>query len=59
LLVPYTIEQDEGGIWCAHAVLRPGVFAHGEGDTPDAALADLRTAFTLLTEEFGTPAELM
>ena len=59
MLVPYTIEQAEDGSWCAHAVLRPGVSARGEGDTPDAALADLRTAFTLLTEEFGTPAELM
>ena len=23
--VPYTVEQDEDGIWCAHAQLRPGV----------------------------------
>jgi hypothetical protein len=22
--VPYTVEQDEDGIWCAHAQLRPG-----------------------------------
>ncbi|MFE1169878.1 hypothetical protein [Nocardiopsis sp. NPDC058789] len=59
MLVPYTIEQDEDGVWCARAVLRAGVSAHGEGDTPDAALADLRTAFALLTEEFGSPAELL
>lgn len=57
--VPYTIEQDEVGGWCARAVLRAGVTAHGEGDTPDAALADLRAAFSLLTEEFGSPAELL
>ncbi|WP_017581896.1 hypothetical protein [Nocardiopsis valliformis] len=59
MLVPYTIEQDGDGVWCAHAVLRPGVSARGEGDTPDAALAELRVAFALLTEELDTPAELM
>ncbi|MGW5878839.1 hypothetical protein ACWFMI_20055 [Nocardiopsis terrae] len=59
MLVPYTIEQDENGVWCARALLRPGTGARGEGETPDAALADLRAALTLLTEEFGTPAELM
>ncbi|GAA1083646.1 hypothetical protein [Nocardiopsis metallicus] len=59
MLVPYTIEQDEDGVWCAHAVLRPGVSAHGEGDTPDAALAELRAAFALLAKEFDTSAELM
>jgi hypothetical protein len=32
--VPYTVEQDEDGVWCAHAQLRPGVGANGEGDTP-------------------------
>ena len=59
MLVPYTIEQDEDGVWCAHALLRPGVSAHGEGDTPDAALADLREAFAVLVKEFDSPAELM
>lgn len=59
MLVPYTIELDEDGSWCARARLRPGVAAHGEGDTPDAALADLREAFALLVEEFGMPVELM
>jgi hypothetical protein len=29
--VPYTVEQDEDGVWCAHAQLRPGVGANGEG----------------------------
>ena len=37
-------EQDEDGVWCAHAQLRPGVGANGEGDTPEAAVADLREA---------------
>ena len=59
MLVPYTIGQDEDRAWRAHAVLRPGVCAHGAGDTPDTALADLRAAFSPLTEEFDTTAELM
>ena len=54
----YTIEQDEDGVWCAHAQLRPGVGAHGEGDTADAAIADLREAMAGLIAEFGVPDEL-
>jgi len=27
--VPYTIEQDEDGVWCAHALLDSG--PHGKG----------------------------
>jgi predicted RNase H-like HicB family nuclease len=56
--VPYEIEQDEDGIWSAHAQLRPGIGAHGAGDTPDAAVADLRVALSGLIEEFGPPQEL-
>lgn len=56
--VPYTIEQDEDGVWCAHAQLQPMVGAHGEGATREAALEDLREALTGLVEEFGTPEEL-
>ena len=56
--VPIVIEQDEDGVWCAHAQLRPGVGAHGEGDTEDAALEDLREALTALIQEFGVPREL-
>jgi predicted RNase H-like HicB family nuclease len=56
--VPYTVEQDEDGIWCAHAQLRPGVGANGEGDTADAAIADLREALEALIAEFGAPEEL-
>lgn len=32
--VPYTVEQDEDGVWCAYAQLRPGVGANGDGDSP-------------------------
>lgn len=56
--VPYTVEQDEDGIWCAHAQLRPGVGANGEGDTASAAVADLREALEALIAEFGAPDEL-
>jgi hypothetical protein len=56
--VPYTVEQDEDGVWCAHAQLRPGVGANGEGDTAAAAIADLREALVGLIAEFGAPDEL-
>lgn len=56
--VPYTVEQDEDGIWCASAQLRPGVGAVGDGATADEAIADLREALTALIEEVGAPPEL-
>jgi predicted RNase H-like HicB family nuclease len=56
--VPYIVAQDEDGVWCAHAQLRPGVGANGEGDTLDAAVADLREALEGLVAEFGAPDEL-
>ena len=56
--VPYTVEQDEDGVWCAHAQLRPGVGANGEGATSSDAVADLREALAGLIAEFGAPEEL-
>jgi predicted RNase H-like HicB family nuclease len=56
--VPVVVERDEDGVWCAHAQLRPGVGAHGEGDTEQEAIDDLREALTGLIEEFGVPREL-
>jgi predicted RNase H-like HicB family nuclease len=56
--VPYTVEQDEDGVWCAHGQLRPGVGANGEGDSPEAAIADLQEALTAVIAEFGIPDEL-
>ena len=53
--VLYTVDQDEDGIWCAHAQLRPGVGAHGEGESAQAAITDLREALTGLIAEFGVP----
>jgi predicted RNase H-like HicB family nuclease len=54
--VPYVLEQDEDGVWCASAVFRPGAGAVGDGDTPEAALADLREALLLLLEDVEPPA---
>jgi len=51
-------QQIEDGVWCAHAQLRPGVGANGEGDTAEAAIADLREALVALVAEFGAPDEL-
>ena len=56
--VPIVVQRDEDGGWCAHAQLRSGVGAHGEGDTEEAALDDLGQALTGLIEEFGVPREL-
>jgi predicted RNase H-like HicB family nuclease len=56
--LPVVVERDEDGVWCAHAQLRPGVGAHGEGGTEEAALDDLREALLGLIQEFGPPREL-
>jgi predicted RNase H-like HicB family nuclease len=56
--VPYTLEQDEDGVWCASAQLRPGAGAAGDGTTAEEAIADLREALTALIEEVGVPQEL-
>jgi len=55
--VPYTVEQDETGWWCAHASL-PGGGANGEGRTAEEAVADLREALGGWFAEFGVPDEL-
>jgi predicted RNase H-like HicB family nuclease len=47
---PYVVEQDEDGVWCASALLRPGVGAFGDGATPEEAVTDLRTALETLVE---------
>jgi predicted RNase H-like HicB family nuclease len=56
--VPYVVEQDEDGAWCASAVLRLGVGATGDGLTREDAVADLRAGLELLIEEVGIPDEL-
>jgi predicted RNase H-like HicB family nuclease len=56
--VPYTVEEDEDGVWCAHAQLRPSVGANDEGATREEAVDDLREALAGLIAEFGVPDEL-
>jgi predicted RNase H-like HicB family nuclease len=56
--VPYTVEQDEDGAWCARAQLRPGVGANGEGETAEAAITDLREALMGLLGEFRAQDKL-
>jgi len=56
--VPYVVVQDEDGVWCASAQLRPGVGAVGDGPTAEAAIADLRDALEALLAEVGPPDEL-
>jgi hypothetical protein len=53
--LPHTVEQDEDGVWCAHAQLRLGVGAHGEGGSREGAIADLCEALIGLIAEFGVP----
>jgi predicted RNase H-like HicB family nuclease len=48
--VPYTLEQDEDGIWCAHAWLGSSGGANGNGATPDEAIADLREAVQMVID---------
>jgi predicted RNase H-like HicB family nuclease len=57
--VPYTIEQDEDGIWCAAAALTPDAFANGQGATREAAIEDLKAAIELLAESVGVPEQLV
>jgi predicted RNase H-like HicB family nuclease len=53
LHIPYIVNQDEDGVWCAHVQLRPQMGANGEGETPEAAIANLYEALTGLIAEFG------
>jgi hypothetical protein len=57
--IPYVVELDEDGVFCAHAQLAPGIGAHGEGSDEDSAVADLREALGGLIAEFGVPREVI
>ena len=56
--VPYTLEQDEDGAWCASALVRPGAGAVGDGATREEAVAELREALVALIAEIGVPEEI-
>ena len=56
--VPYTVEEDEDGVWCAHAQLRPSVGANGEDVTREEAVDDLCEALAGLIAEFEVHDEL-
>ena len=56
--VPYSVSQDEDGVWCASAQLGAGVGAVGDGPTEEAAVDDLRAALEALLAETGPPPEL-
>ncbi len=57
--VPYTLEQDEDGVWCAHAWLGSSGGANGNGATPEEATADLLEAVRMVIDEDGVPEELV
>jgi predicted RNase H-like HicB family nuclease len=56
--VPVTVEQDEDGVWCAHAWLGSSGGANASGDTREEALASLRDAVQMVLDEDGVPPEL-
>ena len=56
--LPCNVGQDEDGVWCASARLRPGVGAVGDGATREAAIADLCAALDALLEVADWPCEL-
>jgi hypothetical protein len=51
--IPYAVQQDEAGFWCAHAQVRQGVASFGDGLTREAALDDLRTGLAALLSVVG------
>ena len=56
--LPYTLEQDEDGIWCAHGWLGSSGGANGNGATPEEAVADLREAVQMVIDEDGVPEDI-
>ena len=56
--VPYELEQDEDGIWSAHAWLGSSGGANGYGATSEEAVADLREAVMMVFDEDSIPEQL-
>jgi predicted RNase H-like HicB family nuclease len=56
--IPYSIEQDEDGWFCAYAPFVTDEVqggANGAGRTPEEAIADLREALEGCVAQFGVP----
>ena len=53
-----TVEQDEDGVWCAHAWLGSSGGANGSGVTSEDAVADLREAVAMVLDKDGVPEQL-
>ncbi len=56
--VPYTVEHDETGWYCAHASFVTDEVhggANGEGATPEEAVDDLHEALRGMVAAFGPP----
>ena len=49
--VAVTSEQDEDGVWCAQAILAPGIAVYGDGETQQDAIDDCNGALDLLLDE--------
>lgn len=56
--VPYVVEQDGDGVWCASARLRPCVATFGERPMWEAAMADLGAGLGLPLDEVYGPGGL-
>jgi DNA-binding SARP family transcriptional activator len=56
--IPCTVEPDQDRAWCAMRNCGPERGPNGEGDSREAAIADLREALEGLIAEFGPPQEL-
>jgi hypothetical protein len=56
--IPYTVDQDEDGVWCAHAWLGESGGANGNGATAEEAVADLAQAVRMVIDEDGVPDQL-
>jgi hypothetical protein len=54
--VPYTVAQDEDGVWCAHAYVGR-VGCNGNGQSREEALVDLREPVVMVLEDDGVPEE--
>ena len=60
--IPYTVEQDENGVWCAHADFVTDTVkgaAIGDGSTRDAAILDLHAVLVEMVDLYGIPHSAM